>query len=46
MADTLDEIDALLDDVGALPQEAAVLEASVDYDQTYMIWELWDSEEL
>jgi len=47
VAGTLDEI---VERLGRLPepasQEAVWIEADVDYDQTYMIWELWDSEEL
>ena len=42
VADSLDEVDALLNQAGAPIDEAAVLEASVDYDQTYMIWEMWE----
>lgn len=43
VADSLDEVDALLNQAGAPIDEAAILEASVDYDQTYMIWEMWDA---
>lgn len=41
VAVTLDEVDALLDAAGASAEEAAVLEASVDYDQTYFIGPFW-----
>lgn len=41
VGDTLDEIDTLLSELPApASQEAVWIEASVDYDQTYMIWEV------
>ena len=41
VAQTLGEVVARLDELPQpAPQEAVWIEASVDYDQTYMIWEL------
>ena len=38
MADTLEEVEAQMEALGARPKEGVCLEASADYDQTYRIW--------
>ena len=40
VADTLEDLEGQLDALGDHAQEAMCIEASADYDRTYMIWGL------